>query len=163
MSKGWTCPYCNQIATITTSNVSSGRHSFNNSNREGVDLWLTTHVTVCPNQECRQYTISATLQKTEEDPASYPVKLRPVKGSAEHWQLRPKSKAKALPAYIPAPIVEDYDEACLVLNDSPKASATLSRRCLQGIIRDFWGISKPRLVEEINALKDKIDATTWGQ
>ncbi|MGE5494202.1 MAG: DUF4145 domain-containing protein [Burkholderiales bacterium] len=40
---------------------------------------------------------------------------------------------------------------------SPKASATLSRRCLQGMIRDFWGISKSNLHQEIEALRGKID------
>ncbi|HXC44108.1 MAG TPA: DUF4145 domain-containing protein [Candidatus Dormibacteraeota bacterium] len=45
---------------------------------------------------------------------------------------------------------------------SPKASATLSRRCLQGIIRGFWGVSKARLVDEIEAIKDKTDPLTWN-
>ncbi|WP_246409402.1 DUF4145 domain-containing protein [Kaistia hirudinis] len=36
---------------------------------------------------------------------------------------------------------------------SPKASATLARRCLQGMIRDFAGISKSRLIDEIKELK----------
>ena len=44
---------------------------------------------------------------------------------------------------------------------SPKASATLSRRCLQGIIRDFWGVSKGRLVDEINAVKERTDPLVW--
>ncbi len=35
------------------------------------------------------------------------------------------------------------------------------RRCLQGMIRDFWKISKARLVDEIDAIKDKVDAETW--
>lgn len=35
-----------------------------------------------------------------------------------------------------AGIAEDYREACLVLADSPKASAALSRRCLQHILRE---------------------------
>jgi hypothetical protein len=29
------------------------------------------------------------------------------------------------------------------------------------MIRDFWGISKARLIEEIEALKDKLDPLTW--
>jgi hypothetical protein len=45
---------------------------------------------------------------------------------------------------------------------SPKASATLSRRCLQGMIRDFWGIKKARLTDEIEAIEDKVDADTWA-
>jgi hypothetical protein len=32
---------------------------------------------------------------------------------------------------------------------------------LQGIIRDFWKISKPRLIDEIKELEGKIDASTW--
>jgi hypothetical protein len=47
-----------------------------------------------------------------------------------------------LPDYIPEQIKDDYYEACSILNLSPKASATLARRCLQGMIRDFWGITK---------------------
>ncbi len=36
---------------------------------------------------------------------------------------------------VPKVIAEDYNEACQVLSDSPKASAALSRRCLQAILR----------------------------
>ncbi len=56
---------------------------------------------------------------------------------------------------------DDYQEACLIKYKSPKASATLCRRCLQGIIRDFWGIKKSRLIDEIAALEEKVDARTW--
>jgi len=30
------------------------------------------------------------------------------------------------------------------------------------MIRDFWGISKARLIDEIGELQDKIDPTTWA-
>jgi hypothetical protein len=29
------------------------------------------------------------------------------------------------------------------------------------MIRDFWGISKARLIDEIDAIQDKIDSLTW--
>ena len=66
-----------------------------------------------------------------------------------------------LPNYIPEAIKNDYREACAILELSPKASATLSRRCMQGIIRDFWKISKGTLAQEINEIKDKVDPSTW--
>lgn len=72
--------------------------------------------------------------------------------------IYPKSFAKIFPEYIPKQIREDYEEAYAVLNYSPKASATLSRRCLQGMIRDFWGITKSTLFQEIDALKEHIPA-----
>jgi hypothetical protein len=73
----------------------------------------------------------------------------------------PSSEAVVFPDYVPKAILDDYSEACLIRDLSPKASATLSRRCLQGIIRDFWRVSKARLVDEIEAIKDKVDPLTW--
>ena len=74
--------------------------------------------------------------------------------------FNPISLAKAYLDYIPQTIRSYYEEAHAILNLSPKASATLSRRCLQGMIRNFWGISKARLVDEIDALKDIVDPST---
>lgn len=76
--------------------------------------------------------------------------------------IYPNSLAKQYPDYIPKAIREDYEEACSIVNLSPKASATLCRRCLQGMIRDFWKISKNTLYEEINELKDKIPVSQWS-
>jgi hypothetical protein len=78
------------------------------------------------------------------------------------WNLKPQSSAIPQPDYIPDQIKDDYYEACSILSLSPKASATLSRRCLQGMIRDFWGITKNRLIDEINELKNqsKINTST---
>ncbi|MFH4289477.1 DUF4145 domain-containing protein, partial [Acinetobacter baumannii] len=75
--------------------------------------------------------------------------------------LKPNSSAKTFPDYIPKAVLDDYNEACLIRDLSPKASATLSRRCLQGMIRDYWGVSKNTLNEEIKAIKDRIDPIIW--
>jgi len=53
---------------------------------------------------------------------------------------------------VPDKFAQDYKEACLVLSDSPKASAALSRRCLQNMIREIAGIKKANLNEEIDEL-----------
>jgi len=79
----------------------------------------------------------------------------------QEWKLLPESEAKVLPDYIPAPIQEDYYEACRIRDLSPKASATLARRCLQGMIRDFYGISKATLFDEIKELETKVDKDVW--
>jgi len=55
-----------------------------------------------------------------------------------------------------ATIVEDYAEACLVLEASPKASAALSRRCLEQIL-----VAKLNEKEETN-LHDKIENVRKG-
>ncbi len=79
------------------------------------------------------------------------------------WAMKPQSMAKVFPDYIPQVIRDDYEEACLICNLSPNASATISRRCLQGIIRDFWEVKTDRgdLYGEIGSIKEKIDRETW--
>ena len=73
------------------------------------------------------------------------------------WLLLPESLAQPQPDYIPKPIVEDYTEACKIRDLSPKASATLARRCIQGIIRDFCKIQDRNLYSEIEELKKRVD------
>ena len=75
--------------------------------------------------------------------------------------MYPKSLAKQFPDYIPKAIKEDYEEAYSILSLSPKASATLSRRCLQGMIRDFWQVKPGKLFDEINAIHDKVSPSQW--
>ena len=47
------------------------------------------------------------------------------------------------------PYKQDFIEACKVLGDSPKASAALSRRCLQAILRDKAGTKSKDLYDQI--------------
>src|SRR5690606_29160361 len=78
------------------------------------------------------------------------------------WRLIPESMAKTYPTYIPDSLIEDYTEACLIIDKSPKASATLARRCLQGMIRDFWAVTGKRsLAQEIDAIRDSVEPETW--
>lgn len=71
-------------------------------------------------------------------------------------RLLPENTAKPQPIYIPPPIVEGYREACLICDLSPKAAATLARRCLQGMIRDFCKICDDSLNREIIRLREQI-------
>ena len=73
----------------------------------------------------------------------------------------PQSFAKKLPEYIPAEIRSDYDEAHAIARLSPKAAATLARRCLQGMIHDFWHIHEKNLNAEITKLKNHISQKQW--
>jgi Domain of unknown function (DUF4145) len=106
----------------------------------------------CPNPECKQIALTLRLRR-----------IAPPHGwrLIQSWNLLPESNAKSFPEYIPGPILADYNEACLIASLSPKASATLARRCLQGMIRDFWGIRKRRLKDEVDALEEKVDPETW--
>ncbi len=72
------------------------------------------------------------------------------------------------PQEVPENIASDYREACLVFPFSAKASAALSRRCLQNLLRDAGKVKSSDLSKEIqevidsgklpSQLSDSIDA-----
>ena len=65
--------------------------------------------------------------------------------------IRPKvANRPPIPPEVPDDYKADYLEACLVLADSPKASAALSRRSLQFILREKMQIAGKTLFEEID-------------
>jgi hypothetical protein len=83
--------------------------------------------------------------------------------------VHPKAAARtALSTDVEQKYAADYSEACLVLSDSPKASAALSRRTLQLLLREKAGVKPSDLSKEIeqvlasgklpSQLGDAIDA-----
>ena len=122
---------------------------------------MSTIIT-CPNEHCGQNFIKITYHHSEPGDVRHTPSAFESYKLIDEWQLCPDSLAKTFPDYIPSPILQDYNEACLIINLSPKASSALSRRCLQGIIRDYWKIQKNTLYEEINALEAKIPGDAWA-
>jgi hypothetical protein len=151
-TRSWTCPYCNHKAILQSGDVSLGSHAY--GTRKFGPLVLSTGVQQCPNDQCSELVIMVWAE-------SNPEPGKQTKFEIPRQRLRPNSKARPWPAYIPQPLLADYAEACQIELLSPKASAALSRRCLQGMIRDFWGVSKPRLADEVNALQAMVDRQTW--
>jgi len=66
----------------------------------------------------------------------------------------PTSKSRPVPPDVTDPYKQDFVEACKVLQDSPKASAALSRRCLQAILKDKAGTTNKDLFDQIEELID---------
>jgi hypothetical protein len=69
----------------------------------------------------------------------------------EAFTAFPKNaSARPLPAEVPNPYKQDFDEAVAVLSLSPKASAALSRRILQAILREKANTKKRDLADQID-------------
>lgn len=162
-AKLWTCPHCNRGATIGPQDTIEGESLLTIKNVDGPWSFKWNFI-VCPNPECRKFTLTANLYKLKilkffgkymEPSETQSLEL------LNTWNLIPPSKAKVFPSYIPKVIIEDYNEACLIADLSPKASATLSRRCLQGILRDFWKVTPANLDKEMNQIKDKVESSVW--
>lgn len=144
---GYECPFCQHMIPnhgITMSmddvNIYTLRRNFS---RMYEDYQIKILAMECPN--CEKVTFIA-FYSGSKMPQDKKIPIYPI------------SEAKKFPDYIPIQIRQDYEEAYTILNLSPKASATLSRRCLQGMIRDFWGVKKHNLAQEIDALQDTIPA-----
>jgi hypothetical protein len=153
--KSWCCPFCNQIASRAEGVRFDG--DLDIANADGLKKFYGRFV-VCPNSDCKKFVLTAGLYDARNGEMGLVIK-----GAAaiKVWQLVPESEAKVFPEYVPAPIIQDYREACLIRDLSPKASATLARRVLQGMISDFWAINKPTLAKAIETLEGKVDPLAW--
>lgn len=118
-------------------------------------LMLTGVAIRCANLECSRATVSVSLGigKTGTHGARF------IEGSNfTNARLYPLPSGKPFPVGVPQPMLEDYNEAWAIIDLSPKSSATLARRCLQAMIRDFCKIQKRSLYHEIEALEEKLAA-----
>src|SRR3989337_328653 len=78
-------------------------------------------------------------------------------GEVREHLARPRATARSsLSSDVPPEFATDYTEACLVLADSPKASAALSRRCLQHILREQFRVKPGKLADEIKEVLPKL-------
>lgn len=109
---------------------------------------IKLHILRCPNKSCSN--ISIFLNSYGK---GYPF---------YSGRVIPEKIITTIPEFVPDSIQKDINEAELIVDLSPKASATLSRRALQGMIRDFYKISDKRtLFDEIEAICDKIDSEEY--
>jgi hypothetical protein len=161
-SFNWTCPTCGSHTTITQPNFSHKRMDViaaKSQDNMGIEVGAT--LIECPNQVCKaQYFAVEVLHARRSEGSTFSLRngepSRPV-GIGKFIFL--PTTANPLSAYTPVEVKNDYNEAFLIKNLSGKASATLARRALQGMIRDFFGVrNKKTLHQELEAIKDQCDA-----
>ncbi|UQZ10702.1 DUF4145 domain-containing protein [Providencia stuartii] len=156
----WLCPYCNQMSTEGSYIDRNCSFNMMNSIVDGVTQPTTIKAMLysryCPNPECLKFTVNFAMDELEPAHAGWRIKKRIVDN-----RVLPIGATKIFPDYVPDAILNDYKEACLIRELSPKSSATLARRCLQGMIRDVWGVSEKNLALEIKAIEDKVESEMW--
>lgn len=157
----WQCPHCHHKVTITDDRRSRSTH-FLEKDGSDAKLALWSEFRVCPNADCRKASLTARLFKWDWVHFGPSTKREFVSDALLEWRLIPNSDARPFPDYVPQAIREDYEEGCLIRDLSPKASATLARRTLQGILRDFYRVKPGRLVDEIKQLKDTMEPELWN-
>lgn len=143
--KTYTCPFCDRQQAYynkaTIKHVTNGRYASDIEEEHEILIFYLD----CANNGCEKTSIVAldTLARKQID-------------------IYPQNVYRHYPDYIPQAIREDYEEASLIIDKSPKAAATLLRRCLQGMIRDFWQVKPGRLCDEISAIQGRVTASQWA-
>ena len=112
--------------------------------------WLIT--SICP--ACYRLIVSIssglpTRRINRDQPQSGVIKY-PDPDTEDRRIIWPRGGGrKPAPQEIPDEFKRDYQDACTILNDSPNASAALSRRCLQHLLRKQVGAQGANLYQEI--------------
>ena len=145
----FTCPFCGCATSISDTSFKEYQIDFESSTwARPPHPYMKLDIYRCANEACKKETLVAIGCDGYIDNSKV--------------LIYPEAIYKHFPEYVPLQIRQDYKEACLIKNKSPKAAATLARRCLQGMIRDFWDIKEKRLVDEINALQGKVPTAQWA-
>jgi len=138
------CPHC-----ITFINES---FSINYIGKDSTGLWYTTSMT-CPNPNCQKLIIS--LLNSTDSVIDQFGQLKAQKEERNSIYVKPLTSARPpVSIEVDAKFSNDYNEACLIIGFSPKASAALSRRCLQILLREKAGVKPGDLAKEIQEVID---------
>lgn len=146
---GFKCPFCGQGMSLQKETVQQYRCNFEYIGIPESSALPHLEITMfrCPNDECQKEAVFIAGANGYMDDL--------------FMSVYPPAKFIQFPDYVPRAILVDYKEACAIAGRSPKAAATLARRCLQGMIHDFWGIHEKNLNAEITQLKGKVPAAQW--
>ena len=134
------------------------------------DGYYWVEVTTCPGCERAIITLVDADDYNapmEREPYSTPSQERPrdvavitCRKEIRRKLVRPQSTERPpVPPEVPDEYSKDYKEACLILANSPNASAALSRRLIQLLLREKLGAPKRGLYCQIRWAIDSAGAS----
>jgi hypothetical protein len=139
------CPHCLVEIRARTRLITIG---------SDVDASWAIEAYTCPNEDCGRLVLYLLAGDVLQG-AGTPDKMGEV---YERRLVNPRASGRPpVPPEVPEGIAEDYEEACTVLPFSAKASAALSRRCLQHLLRDVVHVKPGSLASEIQEVLDSRD------
>ena len=143
-----TCPYCQvtvQLIGDRLKGIIMTPHHILGQAAASRDGYIVNS-SVCPS--CQQVVIAAEQVTYDDESEDY-------EAVAERL-LVPPAPQRLVPPEVPEQIARDYMEAATTLPYSPKASAALSRRCLQAVLRDAGCARQRNLSEQIQAVLPQL-------
>ena len=146
------CPHCN-----VEINESFREYHFGEDASGLYSLFLMK----CPSINCKRFILEYAKGEIVHNVSGIGTVLSPTRITHRITIYPTYSSRPKAPLEVDEHIAQDYNEACLVLSLSPKASAALGRRCLQSILRDKAGVKKASLIKEIDEFLSNPQVPTF--
>ena len=131
------CPHCQVTVRFESAKV-GGIGISDNTTYKTQNKAYRVHTSTCPN--CHDLILC--MSDILKDNTTY--------------LLWPRNITRSVPQEVPESIKKDFSEAVATLNISPKASAALSRRCLQSVLKDAGKCKKGNLSDQIDEVMNKL-------
>lgn len=137
------CPHCTVEVNPNFKEIYLG---------EDTQAHWSLYTMICPNPDCGKMIIKLAAGDPQKD---YRGRIVGIMVTRYELTVNPLiSSRPPVPKEVDEKFATDYKEACLVLKFSPKASAALSRRCLQNILREKALVKPGDLYREIQQVID---------
>ena len=156
----WNCPWCGHDQMANRQGWRSLPVCTEKEIGKYAGLRIVVSWTTCLNPKCREVSVHASMEEVDVNMSvrgpQGPL-VRKV-GDLDRWQLWPNSRAKPWPGYVPEAVRSSYEQACFCEKQAPAASATMARRALHEMLKDFCGAKGKNLKEDIETLKKHVAA-----
>ena len=136
------CPHC------SVAFHDKGKWTSVELGEERLYSWVVLSIT-CP--ECNRLIVEMHGSQRASRAASRQFPFTPIILD-QRFLVYPQGTTRPLPPEVTDDFADDFKEACLVFPFSPKASAALSRRCLQHLLREKAKASQHKLHDQIEAV-----------
>lgn len=137
------CPHCTVEVNPNFEEIYLGKDS---------QAHWSLYTMICPNPDCGKMIIKLETGYPQKD---FTGKIVGIQGAQYELTVNPLTSSRPpVPKEVDEKFATDYKEACLVMKFSPKASAALSRRCLQNILREKASVKPGDLYREIQQVID---------
>ncbi len=144
------CPHCN--VKINESWVELPLSGYGQSPNR---TYYSVYYMKCPNNECSKLIVQlGESSKVVENNSNKLI-------DPEKKIVFPPQGYREVSLEVEDLYALDFKEASAILSISPKASAMLSRRCLQNILRNKAGIKRGNLKSEIEEFKEKTEVPSY--
>lgn len=168
VSQNWCCPSCRHNIILVAGDVNDHEYTYRVARADnGANGHLVMRAQTVACRLCGCFTSMVGLYRPQLSPQGAPQQSGDggliTNFSYRELQLYPLSTARRFSAEsVPDFILRDYSEASAVVDISPRAAMALARRCLQGIVRDFYEVNKKTLHLELEEIKTKLPVEAWA-